>query len=169
MSRIWGGFVVSALCLALAACGGEETGEFVTEDGDEGQYEVDPVSGETSMTVDTADGAVSLRSGANVPLDLPAGFTLITGAQVLTNTVVDQAQGKGTLVSFRTEKSPDDIAAFYRQQAEAAGIAIQISTEMNGGRMLGGENEASGMTFTVTAYPAEDGTTTGQLVIGEGG
>ncbi len=151
--------------LILTACGSESSGEFATEGGETGEYTIDRSSGEASMTVDTPEGEVSMRTGADVPIDLPAGFSLIGGAKVLSNTVVDQAEGKGSLITFTTDKSPEEIAEFYRAEAEAAGIEIQIETSINDGRMLGGEG-ATGTTFSITAYPTEDGTT-GQLVIGE--
>lgn len=160
--------ITAAASLWLTACGSEASGDFTTEDGEDGEYSVDYATGETNVTVETADGQVSMRSGTDVPLDLPAGFALLPGATVVSNTVVDQGGGKGALVTFTTDKSPEEIAAFYRKQAESAGIAIQIETTMNGGKLLGGENEATGTTFSVTAYPTgEDGLTTGQLTIGE--
>ncbi|MFU7529141.1 hypothetical protein [Qipengyuania sp. ASV99] len=157
---------IPAAALALSACGSETSGEFTTEDGETGEYTIDQESGAASMTIDTPDGEVSMRSGADVPLDLPAGFSLISGAKVISNTVVDQADGKGTIISFTSEKAPEAIAEYYRKEAEAAGIDIQIETSINGGKMLGGEGP-SGTTFSVTAYPSDDGTT-GQLLIGEG-
>lgn len=158
---------VSAFALTLTACGSETSGEYTTEDGENVEYSVDRDSGETNLTVETADGEVSMRSGSDVPVDLPAGFSLIGGATVISNTVFSQAGGKGALVTFTTEKSPQEIADFYRAEAEAAGIEVQIETSVNGGKMLGGENEADGTTFSITAYPSnEDGVTTGQLTIG---
>ena len=157
----------AASVLTLTACGSETAGEFTTEDGETAEYTIDSDTGETSMTVDTEQGAVSMRSGADVPIDLPAGFSMIDGAQVSTNTVIDQAGSRGALVNFTTSKTPDEVFAFYREQADAAGIDIQIETKMNGGGMIGGENAATGLIFSVTAYPG-DGGTTGQLTIGEG-
>lgn len=154
--------------LALGACGGSETsGEFTTEDGETGEYTVDNDTGEQSMTVTTPDGAVSMRSGADVPVNLPAGFSLIGGSEVVSNTIIDQGPTKGALLTFTSDKSPEEIAAHYRAEAEDAGIAIQIETSMNGGRMIGGENKATGTTFSVSAYPGEDGKTTAQLTIAE--
>ncbi len=156
----------AASLLALAACGAEESGSFTTDEGDTGEYRIDSESGEASMTVETPDGDVTMRTGADIPVDLPAGFTLIDGAQVLNNITIGQADGKGALITFLSDKSPKEITDFYRAQAEAAGIAIQIETDINGGSMLGGEDETSGATFSITAYPGEDGTT-GQLTISQ--
>lgn len=157
----------AASVLMLAACGSETSGEFTTEDGETGEYVIDADSGESSMTVQTEDGTVSMRTNTAAPDDLPAGFTLVGGAEVLSNTIIDQGDTKGSLTTFRTEKSPDDIVAHYRGEAESAGITIQIETSMNGGKMIGGENEQTGTTFSVSAFPDDEGTVTGQLTISE--
>ena len=47
---------VAASTLALAACGSETEGEFTTEDGETGEYQIDRATGESSMTVETDDG-----------------------------------------------------------------------------------------------------------------
>ena len=155
-----------AAALLLSACGSETSGEFTTEEGESGEYSIDSEDGEATMTVTSPDGDITMRSGADVPVDLAGGFTLIPGAKVVSNTVINQADGKGSLVTFTSDKSPQEIADFYRKQAESAGIAIQIETSMNDGKMLGGESETTGTTFSITAYPGEDGTT-GQLTISE--
>ena len=157
---------VAAAALLLSACGSETSGEFTTEEGETGEYLIDSEDGEATMTVTSPDGDITMRSGADVPVDLAGGFTLIPGAKVVSNTVINQADGKGSLVTFTSDKSPQEIADFYRKQAESAGIAIQIETSMNDGKMLGGENEATGTTFSITAYPGDDGTS-GQLTISE--
>lgn len=159
----------AASALALSACGSDES-DGAQADGDAavaaGEYQIDEESGETSMWINGPDGAVSMRTGAEVPIDLPAGFTLIGGATVTNNITINQAGEKGALVTFTSDKRPQEIADFYRKQAQAAGIAIQIETNINGGAMLGGEDAASGTTFSITAYPGEEGTT-GQLTIGQ--
>ncbi|AWW75298.1 hypothetical protein CD351_12745 [Erythrobacter sp. KY5] len=151
----------------MTACGSETEGSFATDDGETGEYVIDNEDGESTMTITTSDGEVNVRSGSSVAVDLPDGFSLISGAQVVSNTVFDQGGTKGSLISFRSSMSPDEVASFYRAQAEDAGVEIQIETTMNGGKMLGGENEATGLTFSVTAYPDDDGMTLGQLTVGE--
>lgn len=158
--------IMATAALALAACGSETSGTFTTEEGESGEYTIDAENGESSMTVTTPDGDVTMRSGADVPVDLPGGFSLIPGAEVISNTVIDQEGGKGSLLTFLSDKSPQQVADFYRAEAEAAGIAIQIETTMNDGKMLGGEDKDRGLTFSITAYPGEDGTT-GQLTISQ--
>ncbi len=161
-------FAVPAFAaLALVACGSETEGTFTTDEGETGAYAIDNDGDEASLTVSTPDGDVTMRTGADVPIDLPGGFTLISGADVLSNTTFDQVGTKGALVNFKSSKSPQEIVDFYREQAESAGVAIQIETSMNDGRMIGGENEDAGLTLSVTAYPDDEGNTIGQLTVGE--
>lgn len=151
---------------ALAACGSETSGEFTTEEGETAEYTIDQATGETSMTVEGPDGTATLRSGADVAVDLPAGFSLYPGAKVITNTVVNQPDGKGTMVMFETDAAPDKVIGHFRKQAVDAGFGIQIDANMNGSLMIGGEHEADGSTLSVTATAVEGDATTGQLIIG---
>lgn len=159
--------IAAASALTLTACGSETSGDFTTEDGETGEYTIDQEDGSATMTVETPDGAVSMRTGADVAEDLPAGFTLVSGAKVLSNTIVDQGSTKGSLTTFQSDMSPDEIVAHYRAEAQSAGITIQIETSMNGGKMIGGENEENGTTFSISAFPDDEGVVTGQLTISE--
>jgi hypothetical protein len=159
-------FVAGTAALALAACGSETSGEFTTEDGETAEYTVDEDSGETSMTVKGPDGTATLRSGAEVPVSLPDGFSLYPGSKVVTNTVVKQADGQGTMVMFETDAAADKVIAHYREQAKAAGFDIQLEMNANGTQMIGGERKSDGATLSVTASASEDAGTSGQLIIG---
>lgn len=158
--------LVGGAAAVLAACGSETSGEFTTEDGETAEYTIDKDSGETSMTIDGPDGTATLRSGADVPVSLPDGFSLFPGSTVITNTVVNQDDGQGTMVMFETKGAADKVIAHYREQAKAAGFDIQLEMNTNGTQMIGGERKADKSTLSVTASPGEDGTITGQLIIG---
>lgn len=164
----WG--VVGAAALTLAACGSQTSGEFTTEQGETAEYIIDNATGETTMTVKGPDGTATLRSGADVPVSLPAGFSLFPGSKVVTNTVVNQPGGQGTMVMFEAAAAADPIIAHYRDQAKAAGFAIQIEMNTNGTLMIGAERESDGSTLSVTATDnqsdAINGATTGQIIIG---
>ena len=148
----------------LAACGSETSGEFTTESGENAEYTINEDSGETSMTIKGEDGEATLRSGADVPVTLPDGFTLFPGSKVVTNTVVDQPDGKGTMVTFETDAPADKVVAHYRDAAKAAGFDIQLEMTTNGKMMVGGERKADGSSLSVTATGGEP--TTGQIIIG---
>ena len=146
---------VSGTALMLAACGSETSGKFTTKDGENAEYTIDKESGETSMTV----------KGPEVPVSLPGGFTLYPGAKVVTNTVVKQADGQGTMVMFETDAAPNKVVTHYREQAKTAGFDIQLEMTTNGTMMIGGERK-DGSTLSVTASPGKGSATTGQLIIG---
>jgi len=153
-----------AAALMLAGCGSETSGTIEDEAGETGEYTVDRETGETNATITTDDGTATLRSGKNVEVDLPAGFTAYPGSTIVTNTVVNQTQGAGSMVLFETQDTPADIIAFYKRQAEAAGVRIELDASINGGSMIGGKSE-DGLTFSVNANPGED-KTSAQLVVG---
>ena len=158
---VWAG----SAALLLTACGSETSGEFTTEDGENAEYTIDKDSGETSMTIKGADGTATLRSGAEVPVSLPDGFSLYPGAKVVTNTVVKQPDGQGTMVMFETADPGDKVIAHFREQAKKAGFDIQLEMNTNGTQMIGGERK-DGSTLSVTASPGGEAGTTGQLIIG---
>lgn len=154
--------------LMLAACGSETSGEFETEDGKNAEYTIDKETGETSMTIEGEDGEATLRAGANVPVSLPAGFTLFPGSKVVNNAVVNQPDGQGTMISFESDAPADKVVAHYRDAAKAAGFDIQLEMNTNGTQMVAGERKADSATVSVTAIPGEGegaGVTTGQIFI----
>ena len=162
MFRVATSLFVSAL---LLACSSESSGTFETEDGERGSYSIDQQSGETVARITTDDGTAEMRSGENVPVNLPAGFSLYPGASVVSNTTFSQADAKGSLVIMTSSATPEELSGFYRQQAEKAGIDIQLELSVEGGKMIGGESE-DGHSFSFNANRESD-ETTAQLMVGE--
>ena len=155
----------AALALGLAACSSEQSGTIEGDDGETGDYSIDTQTGEATATITTEDGTVTLRSGESVPVDLPAGFTVYPGAKITGNTTVNQGDGSGTIVTLTTSDSAKQVADFYRDQAEKAGIAIQMNMATNGGQIVGGQSE-DGLTFSLLATPTPDGSSA-QLTVGQ--
>jgi hypothetical protein len=158
--------LAGGVALMLSACGSETSGEFTTADGENAEYTIDKDTGETSMTIKGEDGEATLRSGADVPVNLPAGFTLFPGSKVITNTVVNQPDGQGTMVAFEADAPADKVVAHYRDAAKAAGFDIQLEMTTNGTVMIGVERKADESSITVTATTGDDSATTGQIIIG---
>ncbi len=156
--------LASVGALALAACGSETSGEFTTEDGRNAEYTIDKDTGETSMTIKGEDGTATLRSGSDVPVNLPGGFSLLAGTKVITSTVVNQPDGQGTMVMFETDAKPDAVIAHYREQAKSAGFDIELEMNTNGTTMIAGKRESDGSSLSVTATGGEP--TSGQIIIG---
>ncbi len=151
-----------AASVALAACGPDAAREEARQDG---AYFIDSETGEISASAQTAEGSTKVRSGAQVPVDLPAGFTIYPGARVIGNTVFDQGQGRGAFVTIESADTPEQIAAFYLKQARDAGVNIEMQMSINEGRMIGGES-ADGVTFSLMATPVSQGTQA-QLSVGK--
>lgn len=156
--------MITPLAFALAACGSDTSGTFQGEDGETGEYTIDRATGETTATITTQEGTATMRSGSDVPVDLPAGFTVYPGAEIVSNTVVKQSGGSGTLITMSSADSPETVAAFYKAQAREAGIEIQMEMATNGAQIIGGQSPA-GLTFSIMASPDGDGTTA-QLTVG---
>lgn len=154
------------LTIALVACGSETSGTIEGEDGESGEYTIDNATGETTATIKTDEGVATLRSGSDVPVNLPAGFSVYPGAEVVTNTVVSPGEGKGegNLVSMSMSDSPDKVVAYYKAQAEKAGVEIQMDIATKGGKMVGGQSP-DGLTFSIIATPDND-RTMAQLAVG---
>ncbi len=148
----------------LTACD-SDTSDTVTSEN--GQLSIDSASGETTATIQTEDGTATFRSGADVPVDLPRGFSLYPGAIVTSNSRFEQDGGSQVvLLSFESEHDGEAIADFYRDAAKAAGFKIAVDASINGGRLITGEGEKGGV-FTLSTS-TEDGKTTAQLTTGLG-
>ena len=157
--------IAGAAALLLAGCGSEQSGTVEGEDGKVAHYTVDESSGEVSATIETTDGTATMRSGADVPVELPRGFSIYPGAEVLTNTVFKQADANGALVTMEADASPEEMIAFYREEAEEAGVEIAMNMNTDTMQMIGGDTQ-DGATFSFTAT-RKGGKTTGQLMVGE--
>ena len=153
-----------ATVLALSACGPEKTEPADSDATESGEYSVDRTSGETTASIEGPDGTTTMRSGANVPVRLPAGFTLYPEAQVISNTVIGRGEGEGALVTFTSDASPEEIAAHYRREAQAAQIDIEVDATINGGAMLVGRGK-DGLSFSLNATPQGEGSQA-QIMVG---
>lgn len=163
-------FLVFVSALGLAACGGERSGTIETEDGETVEYSVDSGDGEMTATFQTGDGEGSIRSGSDVAVDLPDGFSVYPGAKVVTNTVMNTPDGKGAMVVMESDASPEEMVAFYKTAAEKAGfkIGMEMTTDSNvmiaGESAANGDNPTSGFSFSAGR---EGDKTSGQLMIGD--
>jgi hypothetical protein len=158
--------LASGAAPTLGACGSETTGEITTADGEKAEYTLDTDGGETAMTIRSEDGTATMRSGDKVAVELRECFTSFTGAKVITNAVVNQADEKGTMVMFETSDPTERVIAHFRKQAKDAGFEIGLEVNSGGTRMIGGERKRDGSSLSVTATANEGDATTGQLMIG---
>jgi hypothetical protein len=79
-------------------------------------------------------------------------------------TVAQGPDGPGGILSFTTDAAPETVIAFYRQRAEAAGLASVMAMNQGDARAYGAAAEdGSGKLLRVVATPVENGPTSVQL------
>ena len=126
----------------------------------------------TALFLLTACGSEQAPSEGSTALahsdaPLPAGFTPYPGAEELSRTSISQDGQSYTLLSLQADASPETLVAYYRQQAEAAGIPISLEASNNGMHQIGGES-STGLNFSFTARQA-GAQTSATLAIGQSG
>jgi len=79
-------------------------------------------------------------------------------------TVAQGPDGPGGILSFTTDATPEAVIAFYRQRAEAAGLASVSAMNQGEARAYGAAAEdGSGKLLRVVATPVGNGPTSVQL------
>ncbi len=94
------------------------------------------------------------------------GFAVVYpgGAAQGPATVARGPDGPGGILSFTTDATPDAVIDFYRQRAEAAGLASVMAMNTGDARAYGAAaSDGSGKLLRVVATPVEDGPTSVQL------
>ncbi|MEZ5681887.1 MAG: hypothetical protein R3E14_11430 [Erythrobacter sp.] len=158
--------MILASALALSACGSSDEVAITDKDGDEvGTYAM--ANGETTARIRSEDGTVTaMRSGAQVPVDLPSGFTVAPGLIVLNNTNVERGEGRYVMLTLEGEAPVADVVAFYRKQAEAAGVDVNVEVTTGDSATIAGEGEG-GLGFSLMASRSGDKTAV-QLTLNQG-
>lgn len=129
------------LLLALAACSCAP---------DPARDHEPPTTGEERATVaPRGEPGVTMRSGAEVPVKLPPGFRPYPNAEIVQNTVVTRKGRERSLLVFTSTDTPATIAAFYREEAKAAGASLSLDVTGKDGASLAGTIPHGG-TFALT-------------------
>jgi len=114
-----------------------------------------------------AAGAPTEGAGAVTPAAPGApAFAVVYpgGAAEGPATVARGPDGPGGILSFTTDATPDAVIDFYRQRAEAAGLASVMAMNTGDARAYGAAaSDGSGKLLRVVATPVEDGPTSVQL------
>ena len=101
-------------------------------------------------------------SGTPAAPGAPAFAVLYPGAVPKSEPVSAQGPtGPGGTLEFTTDATPDEVVAFYRQRAEAAGLKAITSLNRDGARgyAAGDGADGRGQMLNVVATPVEDGPT----------
>lgn len=102
------------------------------------------------------DGAL-LRSGPRVPAQLPPGFSVHPGAKIIANTVVQRREHTRSLLVMETTETIYEVMRFYRTQARAAGLEVQVDLSGEDRASLGGHLKGGG---DLTISARREGATT---------
>ncbi len=145
--------------LAMAGCGQAPADEAPAADAAEVVAAADVAAPAAVAPAASAVNAAPAAPGA------PA-FAVVYpgGAASGPPTVARGPDGPGGILSFTTEATPDAVIDFYRQRAEAAGLASVMAMNTGEARAYGAAAEdGSGRLLRVVATPVEDGPTSVQL------
>lgn len=105
-----------------------------------GRYHFDPETGAIRASVTAADGSVTrLTAGRGGPIVFPPGFTLLPGAELIEHVAVLTDGGSRVLLTMTSARPVAEIAAYYRAEAKAAGIAIDVAIATDDAATLAGE------------------------------
>ncbi|MCR2833264.1 hypothetical protein [Parerythrobacter lacustris] len=159
---------VAGLTLALAACGSGDRETVEDQDGSSAEISTSGSDGTQTTTIEAEGGTATIRSGPATSAELPLGFKLYPGAEVLESATFNQNGDNGALLRFISDAKPDELVAFYRKAAEDAGITVDKELLTDKSQIIGGK-AAGGVAFSFSTVPGSDGKTQGQLMIGSGG
>jgi hypothetical protein len=110
-----------------------------------------------------AEPADASGSNAAATTPLPAYSEIYPGAVAEQPAVAaDGAAGPGGMVTFVAEAAPDAVVDFYRQRAEAAGLASMTALSQGETRAYGAAGD-NGAAVQVVAAPDGEGRTSVQL------
>lgn len=118
-------------------------------------------SGDTGLTAGESrahiaprgHAAATVRTGPAVPITLPPGFALYSGARIVSNTLVQTGGTARMLVVFETLDPPVVVAAFYRRAAGRAGASLALDIGGKDRVSIGG-HLPDGSPFALTAERA---------------
>ena len=104
-----------------------------------GRYVFDPASGATRASVTSANGQVTrLSAGRGGVIVFPPGFTLFPRGELIEHVAVSTEDGHRVLLTMTSASPVLELAAYYRAEAVAAGIAIDVEIESDNAATLAG-------------------------------
>ncbi|MFN3352490.1 MAG: hypothetical protein ACK4Z5_02685 [Brevundimonas sp.] len=152
---------IAFACLMLAACGQAEP--TTVEPGP--QADAPAVSEAPSAP---AEGAAAAGIAEAEPVEgAPAFVPAFPGAEVEQQAADATAESEGGLVVFTTDASPDEVVEFYKDRAEAEGLASTMNMSHGDTRAYGATDAEGGETLSVIASPDGERTSV-QLTWSEG-
>lgn len=166
MKRIF--IPLMSLPLALSACGGD-TKTYTDEDGNKVEVTKKGDGEEMDMNISTKDGDVSIKAGdavdtnAKLPYDLP----MIGGATVSAQmSSTDDKGEKGAMVTLMTDKSAEEVFAFYKKAMADGGFKVESEMTTNDMRMMAGKrDDKNSVAITISPGQGDDANKTAVMII----
>lgn len=154
--------VAVALTVGLIGC--DERSEAAPESGPPPSADIAPADAASPVAPAAAPAADAGADRAAID-GAPAFAVLYPGATADgPATLASGVAGPGGLITFTTDAAPDAVVAFYRQRAEAAGLAPVMAMNQGEARAYGAAaRQDNGPSLQVVASPGEDGVTSVQL------
>lgn len=157
MKRIFAAAALTAT-MAVAGCGQSPA---------PGAAASDEAAADTAARVAPEPAAAAATTAAAAPAapGAPVFAVVYPGGTVSGPATTAQGpDGPGGILSFTTDAAPETVIAFYRQRAEAAGLASVMAMNQGEARAYGAAAEdGSGKLLRVVATPVENGPTSVQL------
>jgi len=156
MRRFGTCLMIATAALSLAACGKSDTKTYTDEKGNRVTVTNNGGGNDGHMTITGSNGEkVEIGTGASakMPSDLP----LYPGASITASFSGQGKDGAGGMVAFHTKAAPADVIAFYKQRAEAAGMAQTAMMDMGGTQTYVAASEKQNRSVSVSATKASDG------------
>ncbi|MXP09919.1 hypothetical protein [Pseudoblastomonas halimionae] len=158
---------VTALFGLLAACGGSED-DTTTVTTPESDVVIDDSGDGEQVRITSKDGeSIKIAKRGGNDAKWPQGFSPYPGATVTSDITMGGGPQSGQIITFESDDSAEEIVAFYRRQAEAAGFGIKMDLKVETGRMLTGQTRDDAI-FSINARAVEEGTEA-SLTVGRGG
>ena len=157
---------IALFVLALTACGGSND-DAATVAATDGSVTIDN-DDDGTLTIYGDDAQAVVKTGAaasgGTADNLPDGFTAYPGAKIVLSVEGDQGGKGGGMIAMETSAPPAKVIAFYRRQAQNAGMEIESDGMFSGSRVMGARSDDLGV--NVVANGGDDGTHV-QIAYGE--
>ena len=123
-----------------------------------------PPAAEKAAATSAPPAAVPAAADTPVVAGTPSFAALYPGAVVEGDpTTAAGPAGPGGILTFTTDAAPEAVIDFYRQRAEASGLAPVMSMNQGDARAYGAARAANDASVQVVASPSGDGLTSVQL------
>lgn len=160
--------------LLLASCGNDEgrevaSGSFDAGNGERGDYSVRADGdGDATVSINTSEGALTIKSNTDGQGALPGGLPLYPGAKIVSNATVSATAGAGagSMAMLESGDPPAKLAGFYRAAVQKQGWSIETEINTQGTAMIGGPAR-DGSAYSVMISPGSDGGSTAMLTLGK--